>query len=89
MIALAMGRVKHWYAGTEYAIDELCVRTDRQGKGVGAEFLSRIERAIHDTGLTHIFLLTERTVPAYRFYKKNGFHELEDIVAFGKRSGKA
>lgn len=86
MIALAMGRIKHWYEGTEYCIDELCVKTDRQGKGIGTDFLARIEHAIHDTGLTHIFLLTERTVPAYRFYKKNGFYELEDIVAFGKRS---
>ena len=33
------------------------------------------------------FLLTERTVPAYDFYKKNGYYEYPDTVAFSKGFG--
>ena len=43
MIGLAMGHIRHWYEGTEYMIDELCVRTDRQGQGVGTAFLRDME----------------------------------------------
>lgn len=39
MIGLSMGHIRHWYEGTKYMIDELCVRADRQGRGVGTAFL--------------------------------------------------
>ena len=29
LIGLSMGYVKHWYTGTEYIINELCIKTDR------------------------------------------------------------
>ncbi len=34
--------------------------------------------------LKQIFLLTDSNVPAYEFYKKNGFVECETNVAFAK-----
>lgn len=84
LVGLSMGRVKHWYTGTEYCVDELCIRTDRQGKGLGAMFVKRIEDACRGLGLTHIFLLTESDVPAFGFYQKQGFYQLEGNVAFAK-----
>ena len=85
MIGLSMGHIRHWYEGTEYMIDELCVRTDCQGRGVGTAFLRDMEAFLRQRGMKHIFLLTERTVPAYRFYRKNGFIELKDNVALSRR----
>lgn len=38
LIGVAMGHIRHWYSGTEYYIDELCIRTDRQGNGIGTFF---------------------------------------------------
>ncbi len=35
--------------------------------------------------MTHIFLLTDKDVPAYGFYRKQGFYELKDNVAFAKK----
>lgn len=80
-----MGSVRHWYTGTEYYIDEFCVRTDRQGRGLGTLFLGEIEKAVREMGLQQIFLQTEADVPAYRFYLKNGFTELKTHVSFAKR----
>lgn len=85
LVGLSMGRVKHWYTGTEYCIDELCVRTGCQGQGLGSFFLGEIERACRELGMTHIFLLTDKDVPAYGFYRKQGFYELKDNVAFAKK----
>lgn len=85
LVGISMGRIKHWYTGTEYCIDELCISTLKQGRGIGAFFMAQIEKACKRLGFTHIFLLTERDVPAFQFYKKQKFYELEKSVAFAKK----
>ena len=87
LIGVSMGYIKHWYSGTEYIIEEFCIKTDRQGSGAGTFFVAEIEKAIKELGLKQIFLLTDTNVPAYNFYKKNGFDECSTIVAFAKRLG--
>ena len=84
MAALCMGHIRHWYTGTEYYIDEFCVCRDKQGAGIGTRFLRDVELHIVSQGMTQIFLQTERDVPAYRFYQKNGFIELSEHVSFAK-----
>ena len=84
LIGISLGYIKHWYSGTEYIINELCIRTDRQGAGAGTFFIREIEKAIRELGLKQIFLLTDSDVPAYEFYRKNGFTELKTNVAFSK-----
>ncbi|MBD5393496.1 MAG: GNAT family N-acetyltransferase [Lachnospiraceae bacterium] len=84
LVALAMGHVKHWYAATEYYIDELCVKTQLQGQGIGGKFINAIEEYLIRHDIRAIFLLTEKDVPAYDFYKKHGFEEHENNVAFAK-----
>ena len=84
LIGISMGYIKHWYRGTEYLINELCIKTDRQGSGAGTFFISGIEKAISELGLKQIFLLTGRDVPAYEFYKKNGYVEVSNLVPFSK-----
>ena len=85
LIGLSMGCIRHWYTGTEYYIDELCIRKDLQGRGLGARFLHKIEDSIRDMGLSQIFLQTEASVPAYDFYRKNGYQELKGHVSFAKK----
>ena len=85
LIGLSMGHIKHWYSGTEYYIDELCIQTDKQGNGIGTYFLKEIEKGIKELGMTQIFLQTGSNVPAYGFYQKNGFFELKELVSFVKR----
>ena len=84
LMGLSMGRIKHWYTGTEYCIDELCIRTDRQRQGLGSHFLEELQRQLKSMGIEQIFLQTDRDVPAYEFYLKNGFLELSDLVSFAK-----
>ena len=51
IVALAMGHIKHWFAGTEYNIDEFCVDRKMQGKGIGSMFLGEIERFLSGHGI--------------------------------------
>lgn len=85
LMGVSMGRIKHWYTGTEYCVDELCIRTVKQGRGTGRRFVREIEAACRALGLTHIFLLTEDNVPAFEFYKKLDFYKLEHNVAFARK----
>lgn len=82
LVALAMGHIKHWYSATEYYIDELCVKPQHQG--IGGKFIDAIEEYLVKHNIKVIFLLTEKNVPAYNFYKKHKFKELENNVAFVK-----
>ena len=87
LIGISMGDIKHWFRGTEYLINELCIKTDRQGTGAGTFFLTEIEKAVKEMGIKQIFLLTGRDVPAYNFYKKNGYVEVSNLVPFSKNIG--
>lgn len=85
LIGISLGHIKHWYEGTEYYIDELCVLTKQQGNGIGTKFLELLEIELYKRNIHHFFLLTDSDVPAYSFYKQLGFHELEKNVAFTKK----
>ena len=84
LVAMSLGRIKHWYTGTEYCIDEFCVRKEMQGQGTGTYFLKNIEKAIREIGLVQIYLQTDIDVPALGFYLKNGFIHLEETVPLAK-----
>ena len=84
LVGLSMGSIKHWWRGTEYIIDEFCVSRTRQHQGLGTKFMAEVEEYIKSIGLVNIFLQTGRDVPAYQFYKKNGFTELEGHISFSK-----
>ena len=85
LVGLAMGRIKHWYSGTEYSIDEFCIEKTSQNKGIGSLFLKEIEAYLLQNGITHIFLETEKTVPAYPFYLRRGFRELPNHIGLAKK----
>lgn len=84
LIAIALGRIIHWYEGTQYRIDDLGVRTEKQGAGIGSLLLQEIEAYAATHALCSITLKTNRQAAAYGFYLKNGFVEAPDDVCFEK-----
>ncbi len=85
LVAMSVGMIRHWWEGTNYNIEELCVSPELQGKGIGSRFMKMIEDDIIKRGLCGIFLQTDSDKPSYRFYKKNGFGELDKHVSFYKK----
>lgn len=84
LAAFSAGSVRHWWEGTNYNIEELCVLPEFQGKGIGSRFMALIEEDIGNRGIKGIFLQTDNDMPSYRFYLKNGFSELNAHVSFYK-----
>lgn len=68
-------------------IDEFCVARGMQGQGIGSRFMKAVEAYLSENGIFRIFLQTGKDVPAYEFYRRNGFQELIGHVSFAKRIG--
>lgn len=87
LLGLSLGYIRYWYEGTEYRIDELCISRPYQGRGIGQDFLKRIEEQLERRQIVHILLQTARNLPAFSFYKKCGFYALEENVTMVKKVG--
>ena len=85
---LSLGYTFHWWQGKDYFIKEFCIKTEEQSKGLGTAFLKEIETYLVDQGLKAIYLMTEKEIPAFNFYHKNGFKLLKDSVMFAKNIAK-
>lgn len=84
LVAISLGQITHWWEGTNYVLEELCVSRDCQGTGIGTRFMERIEEDLRTRDVKGIFLQTDIDKPAYRFYQKNGFKELSKHASFFK-----
>ena len=85
LIAMSVGMIRHWWEGTNYNIEELCVAPEYQHQGLGGRFMSMIEQEVKDRGFCGIFLQTDNDKPAYEFYHKHGFKDLGAHVSLYKR----
>lgn len=84
LVGVSLGSIMHWCQGTEYYIYEFFIIRERQGNGLGTIFLTEIEKYVQEMKVNHIFLQTERELPAYKFYQKLGFVELEGHASLVK-----
>lgn len=73
-----------WIKVMEYYIDELCIKFELQGKGIGSKFIELIEEDIKLQCMNGIILNTERNYPSQTFYEKNGFEVIEDLIILAK-----
>lgn len=84
LIGVAVGRIKYWYDGDEYWIDDLAILPQAQGKGCGSEFMKLMEKYLKEKNIKKTVLFTNKDIPAYYFYKKNGFSEKNERTVFEK-----
>ncbi|SDM80868.1 GNAT family N-acetyltransferase [Acetanaerobacterium elongatum] len=69
-----------WYTNDELYVDEFFIAPEHQRKGYGAAMLKYAEDYIKSKGLAGFTLLTNRYMPAPRFYEKNGFTTAEHVM---------
>ena len=83
--AISLGMIRHWWEGTNYIIEEFCVRPELQGNGEGTRFMKMIEADLRGRGVAGIFLQTDSDKPSFGFYRKNGFEELGKHVSLFRK----
>ncbi|MEK5101492.1 GNAT family N-acetyltransferase [Cytobacillus sp. FSL M8-0252] len=84
IIGFILGIKRVWWSGDEFFINEMCVKTQSQNKGIGKALLNHLIKELHNSNISNITLLTDRGIPAEEFYKKNGFEEIERIIFLHK-----
>ena len=87
LVGLSFGRLIHFYEGTQYRVDEFCIRPAFQGKGYGSLFIKEIGRILKEMCISYILLDTVKTYKAYSSYLKNGFKEIKDDVGLSLKLG--
>lgn len=85
VVGAIIGRKKTWWSGPEYYIDELFVRPDSQGKGIGTRLLEFACLDLKNKGISTVTLLTHTSVPAFDFYRKREFRENPNLRFLHKR----
>ena len=82
LIGIALGRIKHWYNGREFWIDEFGIMTDEQSKGLGSQFMDLVVDYTKKRGIDRIMLITEREFPATLMstpdLKEHYYREIEE-----------
>ena len=78
--AIMCGRKLTYLHGKEYVIDELCVTPDMQHCGVGSALLAHARNELAKEKIVAMALLTGKGKPSERFYIKNGFKVIDDMI---------
>lgn len=60
-----------------FRIEDICISSDMQGKGIGSIFMKGLAARLKDKNMDSIILNTIMGFPAYNFYLKNGFIEID------------
>jgi aminoglycoside 6'-N-acetyltransferase I len=78
MITVCFGKLDNYFQGTMFEVSELAVSPTVQRNGIGSEIMRLLEIKLAGYGVAAINLHTSRNLPAYDFYMKNGYGELEE-----------
>ena len=80
IIGACFSHSRTWWEGRELYIDEMFVNNERQGEGIGSRLIEYIKGDLKTEGFRAIVLLTDKDLPAEKFYVKNGFRRSDSNI---------
>lgn len=88
LLGISLGFIKPWLRDGklryEYFLDQFCIDSELQGKGLGQYFMRGIEEKLKAKGINDIILNTGLSSPSFRFYEKIGFIHLSEYGFLSK-----
>jgi len=85
ILGMCFGHKVRWWAGDEYFVDEFCIDSDVQQRGLGTQLMAHAKKALMREGVQFMVLLTDRQTPAESFYVRQGFQTSAKTVFMYKR----
>ena len=85
VVAVCLGHRRSWWMGKELFIDEFCVDNEIQGNGIGTMLINFMWEYLSQEGYERFILLTNKDIPAQKFYLKNGFKTNDDRLSMVKK----
>ncbi|MBS4193591.1 GNAT family N-acetyltransferase [Lederbergia citri] len=87
LLGFILGYAETWWDGKHFQVVEMCVKTEKQGKGIGSNLLFALENYCKESGINRIYLLTGSGGQAEAFYLKNGFYVNPRMIMMSKKLG--
>ena len=84
MVAFVFGVLDDYFDGTMFQVKEFAVRSDMHRSGVGTKAMGLLEAKLSGFNVDAINLNTSRLLPAYGFYRKIGYVEIDENVSLMK-----
>ncbi|MBS1502349.1 MAG: GNAT family N-acetyltransferase [Bacteroidetes bacterium] len=84
IVGAMLGHSKTWWTNDLLYIDELFISPDRQRMGYGKMLIDRSEEYAKGNGLEVITLMTNRHMPALKFYENNDFIQADHFTILFK-----
>ncbi len=71
---IIFNRGVYWFGDRRF-IEEIVVKEEFQGRGIGIELMKKVEEDFKGKGKKQIYLLSDKASNALKFYKKIGYKE--------------
>jgi len=84
LVGVCLGTYEDYFQAVSYNIKEIVIAAGAQGRGAGSAFIAAMAEELKKFGVTLINITTQRTIPAFEFYKKNEFVISDDTVTMVK-----
>ena len=84
IVAAALGNLEHFYTGSIYNLKEMFVKQQLRGRKLGSLLLRNINDQLTSKGTKSIWLSTTKGDMTEKFYLKNGFSEVNEMITMSK-----
>lgn len=85
IIGFLVGYNERWLDSNHFNLNEMCVKTEHQNKGIGSKLIAQLEMKCKQNNISRIYLLTARAGQAEAFYKKNGYYVSPKMIMMSKK----
>lgn len=83
-VGMILGNHEYYYDCLHFNIKELCIDNSKKGMGIGKKLLNEFTLRLKDKKIKKIYLYTLKSNMTERFYIKNGYETIEEIIMMEK-----
>jgi len=73
-VGLVLGQKERWVDAFHFNLQEMCVRSSHQRRGLGRALLNHLKQELQRDGVSKMYLITSPDGPADAFYSAAGFY---------------
>ncbi len=73
-VGLVLGQKERWVDAFHFNLQEMCVRSSHQRRGLGRSLLAHLKQELRRDGVSKMYLITGPDGPADAFYSAAGFY---------------
>lgn len=85
VVGATFGHTKTWWTDKQFMIDEFFIAGEKQRMGYGKKLIGFCDQYARENQTGSIMLMTNRYMPSYGFYDKEGYTTTEQYIFMFKQ----